>query len=322
MYGDAETFRRLVPLLGVRPELQQICRFGAQWTSGHEHEQTGWAPFHIVMRGACLLDVGDRVGIRLNAGDVAVLPHGGRHTVRSVGIADGSASLMRVQPRTHDDLIIKSNVDGEPDTKLVCGRLYFEQAQDNMVLAALPSVIILSSREGRDASRLRSLFDGIQAELEEERLGAASIAAALAGALMMIVLRSHFESEGEVRGILALLAQRQTAKAVTAMLADPAHTWTLDTLADRANTSRATLVRLFQRAVGIAPLAFLAELRLSLARSRLLATGRPLAVIAEEVGYQAETAFSRAYRRRFGIAPGAERKRTGGAEGVRSDGLG
>ena len=40
----------------------------------------------------------------------------------------------------------------------------------------------------------------------------------------------------------------------------------------------------------------------------MLATNTPLAVIAEEVGYQSDTAFSRAYHRRFGIAPGADRK--------------
>jgi AraC-like DNA-binding protein len=33
-----------------------------------------------------------------------------------------------------------------------------------------------------------------------------------------------------------------------------------------------------------------------------------MAVIAECVGYESETAFIRAYYRRFGIAPGADRK--------------
>jgi AraC family transcriptional activator of mtrCDE len=92
------------------------------------------------------------------------------------------------------------------------------------------------------------------------------------------------------------------------MLAEPGRGWTLDELAKRASTSRATLVRLFRNAVRVAPLAFLTELRLSLARHRMLATSTPLAVIAEEVGYQSETAFSRAYRRRFGVAPGADRR--------------
>ena len=125
---------------------------------------------------------------------------------------------------------------------------------------------------------------------------------------MMFVLRTHFESEPQGQGILALLGRKQTAAALGGLLADPGRNWTLDELAARANTSRATLVRAFQSAVNMPPLAFLAELRLTLAKHRILASRAPLAQIAEEVGYQSETGFSRAYQRRFGIAPGADRK--------------
>lgn len=313
MQNEAEIFRELAPLLRVRPELQQLCRFGAQWSSPHEAEARGWAPFHIVTHGACLLDAGDRTGLLLKAGDVAVLPHGGAHTIRAVPTAAGRSSGLRIERRLHDALVVKSNVDGEPDTKLICGRLCFEQAHDNLVLAALPAVVVLDGAAGRDALRLRRIIETIQAELEEDRLGAAPIAAALASSLMMFVLRAHFESEREGSGILALLARRQTARALAGMLTEPARDWKLDELAERANTSRATLVRLFQKTVNAAPLAFLAELRLTMARHRVRATTLPLAVIAEEVGYQSETAFSRAYQRRFAIAPGADRR--GGGEG-------
>jgi hypothetical protein len=43
MYDEAEVFKELAPLLRVRPQLQQICRFGAQWSSQHEPEPEGWA---------------------------------------------------------------------------------------------------------------------------------------------------------------------------------------------------------------------------------------------------------------------------------------
>ena len=80
--------------------------------------------------------------------------------------------------------------------------------------------------------------------------------------------------------------------------------WTLDELAAEAGASRATLVRLFQKTAGMAPLAFLAELRFGLARRKLSAGKAPLAAIAAEVGYQSESAFSRAFQRRYGMRPG------------------
>jgi AraC family transcriptional activator of mtrCDE len=304
MIDEAEIFGQLAPLLRVRPELNYICRFGAEWRSEHEPEPKGWAPFHIVTYGSCLIDVEDRTGLQIEAGDVVVFPHGARHTLRGLPKFQTSSSEIRIQRRLYDELVIKTNVEGESDTKIICGRLRFEQVQDNMVLAALPPFVVLRAH----SARLRRIVEGIRDELEEDRLGAAAIAASLASSLMVIILTIYFESTVERRGILALLTQRQTARAFAAMLSEPGRPWMLDELAERANTSRATLVRMFQKAVNAAPLAFLADLRLSLARHRVLTTRTPLALIAEEIGYQSESAFSRAYNRRFRVSPGSERK--------------
>jgi transcriptional regulator GlxA family with amidase domain len=44
-----------------------------------------------------------------------------------------------------------------------------------------------------------------------------------------------------------------------------------------------------------------------LARHRIRTSSTPLAVIAETVGYQSESAFTRAYRRRFDVTPSEDR---------------
>ena len=304
--GPADALAGLASLLRVRPELQQVCRFGAQWASEHGPEESGWAPFHIVTAGVYLLDAGDRHGVRLEAGDVAVLPHGGPHTTRSLPSAAGPARPVQVSRRPHDAILLKG--DGVPNSsaELVCGRLRFEEAQGNMVLAALPAVVILPG-QGRDAARAKAIVDLVRSELDDDRPGAAHLATTLASALMTLVLRAHLEGQQASQGLFALLSSRQTARVAAALIDDVSRAWTLDELAERGLTSRATLVRLFRKAVGAPPLAFLTDLRLNLARHRLRATSAPLAVIAEEVGYASETAFSRAYHRRFGRPPGAER---------------
>ena len=305
---EGEIFQQLAFLLRVRPELQQICLFGAQWASPHDPEPHGWAPFHIVTKGSCLLDVGAHVGIQLRAGDVAVLPHGGKHTTRAHPDAAGVSAELTVRTRANDHLLVKSNVSCNADTKLICGRLIFEQAHNNLVLAALPAVVILRSDDSRDAVRARELVETIKSELEEDRPAAAAIAASLANCLMVIVLRAYFEQERQAQGVLALLQGRQTARVLAAIAADLGRSWTLDELASAASASRATLVRQFRKAAGAAPLAFLSELRLNVARHRMLATHDSIAVISEHVGYQSEAAFSRAYHRRFGVPPAADRK--------------
>jgi AraC family transcriptional activator of mtrCDE len=299
---------RLAPFLRVHPELQQICRFGAQWASPHGPEEAGWAPFHIVTGGSCALDAGERHGIALQTGDVAVLPHGGPHTIRAASGSNGPPLSATIRERRPDGIVVKAT-DAHPDTTLVCGRFRFEQASGNMVLAALPPVIVLAASAGDDAAAARIMVELIRLQLDNDRLGAAAIAGGLASAIAVLVLRTHLEhAGGEEVGTLALLGKRQTARALACMLADPARHWTLDELAEHAMTSRATLVRLFRAACGRAPLAFLAHLRLSLARNRLRAGSQPIAAIAGDVGYESETAFSRAYARHFAIAPGADRK--------------
>ncbi len=302
----ADAVAGLAPLLRVRPELQQICRFGAQWASPHGPEESGWAPFHIVTAGACLLDADGQHGVRLEAGDVAVLPHGSPHTTRSLPGAAGPAWPVRVSRRPHDAILLKGDGVQDCSAELVCGRLRFEQARDNMVLAALPAVVILPG-QGRDAARAKAMVDLVRSELDDDRPGAALLATTLASAIMTLVLRAYLEEQQAGQGLFALLSGRQTARVVAALLDDVSRDWTLDELAQRARTSRATLVRLFRKAVGAPPLAFLTDLRLNLARNRLRASSAPLARIAEEVGYGSETAFNRAYHRRFGRPPGSER---------------
>ncbi|HEV2675532.1 MAG TPA: AraC family transcriptional regulator [Aliidongia sp.] len=303
----------LAPLLRVRPELESLCRFGAQWASRHDAEGDGWAPFHLVARGTCLLQLPDTAAVLLEAGDVAVLPHGGAHTVRGSTTptdAVGTANLRH----THTGAIaVKTNGDGDAETELVCGRLKFEQAHQNLIFATLPSVVVVRTHQDADAVRLRQLMAAIRDELDAARPGAAAIAADLASALLVMILRSHFDREPVQQGLLGLLGQRQTARAVAAILEAPERDWGLDELASQAGASRATLVRSFQKTAGMAPLAFLAELRLGIARRKLLAGASSLAQIAAEVGYQSESAFSRAFQRRFGLRPG-EARRAGGED--------
>jgi AraC family transcriptional regulator, activator of mtrCDE len=195
----------------------------------------------------------------------------------------------------------------EPDTELICGQLQFEAGPQSLLIAAFPDVIVLRAGQRPTLNRFRMLVVAIRDELDGARSGAMAVATDLASAMFVMMLREHFEVNPPVEGLLALLGQRATAQAVIAMLRDPSREWTLDELAARAATSRATLVRFFRRLSRIAPLAFLTELRLALARRRLATTADPICRIATDVGYRSEAALSRAFHRRFGIRPGKVR---------------
>lgn len=307
---SADALSGLAPLLRVRPELQYVCRFGAQWASAHASETDNWAPFHIVTEGSCVLHLtaADR-SILLQAGDVAVLPHGSAHVMHGLNNPHNASGPFGIDDRPGGAILAKTNTGGRPDAQLVCGRLRFDQAGQNFVLSALPDSIVIGTGKGSSAPRIRCLIQLVEKELDEARPGAAAVASDLASALLVMVVRTHFEAERGSGDILSLLGHPKVARVVIAMLEWPGKTWTLDELAEVANASRASLVRMFRQTAKTSPLAFLAEMRLELAKRKLLASGGSLAAIAAEVGFRSESAFSRAFQSRYGLRPGQARGR-------------
>ena len=302
MPGLADALTLLAPMLRVRPELQDFCRFGGDWRSVHAAEERGWAAFHIVTKGTCSVERAGQPSVQLEAGDVLLLPHGDGHVVYG---GEGRMDFRAVTVTYRDYIRIKQTDDIAIETELICGRLHLDSASENMLLKTLPHVIVL--RLGGLPS-CGQLVSTVREELEQDRAGAAAIARDLASALFVMLLRQHLEADPPADGLLALLGARETARAAAAILGDPARDWSLDELASIAVVSRATLVRAFRRISGMPPQAFLTEVRLGIARTRIGQTSDALGQIAVDVGYQSEAALSRALYRRFATRPGAMRR--------------
>jgi AraC family transcriptional activator of mtrCDE len=295
--GD-DPLSSLAPFWRVKPDLQDFCRFGGTWVS--PHEASSGAQFHIVTRGHCVFELADHGPLKLGVGDTLLLPHGDAHVVRSVS-TDGT--IRRIITEFRNAIRTKSTPGVAYDTELVCGILRGEAASEQAVIAALPNFVVLRSTRLPLAERLRTLAICISDELDSNETGCTIIATNLATALFVMMLREHLKVAPPANGLLALLTHRLTSHAVLAMLREPSRDWTLDGLAKASCASRATFVRSFRKVAGLAPLAFLTELRLGLARQRLMNTKDPVVVIAADVGYQSEGALSRAVLRRYGVRP-------------------
>ena len=72
--------------------------------------------------------------------------------------------------------------------------------------------------------------------------------------------------------------------------------------------SRATFARVFQQALGQAPMKYLSDWRMTLARDLLLSQDTTLAEVAGRVGYSSVYAFATAFRRHHGESPGRWRQ--------------
>ena len=133
--------------------------------------------------------------------------------------------------------------------------------------------------------------------------------AKLAEVLFIEVLRLYMNERSDGRtGWLAGVGDRIVGPALNALHTRSAHAWTVEELAHSAGTSRSVLAERFQHLLGSSPMQYLTQWRMLLAANLLCRSNAPLARIAEDVGYQTDTAFSRAFRREYGLPPSAWRR--------------
>jgi AraC family transcriptional activator of mtrCDE len=297
----------IAPLLRVnRVEVQEVCRFSSSWESVHEPQDPVSTQFHIITKGTCRLELPDGQNRILEAGSVVLIPHGGAHSLQSARGKGTHKTPIRVEYR--GPIPLKTNTIGAGETELICGRLEFDGGAGGLAASALPEVIVSNVQSERSLERMHALVRMIEAELKLAQSGALTVASHLSSALFVLMMRSYFEGSASSSALLRLLSTPACAKAANALINKPAKPWTLDELAQTSHVSRATLVRAFQKASGMSPLAFLAELRLTLARQRLLGSKVPVAQVAGSVGFASESAFVRAFSRRYGVSPGKVRK--------------
>ena len=265
--------------------------------------------FHLVTDGACWVEMGDGAPpVQLQAGDVVLFTRGDAHRMSSEpGLAPaGSARLSEVLSRRPRALAYGG---GGAATRLVCGYLACDAALARMLLSGLPSLLHVNVRGSPAGLWLEASVRYALAEARSPRPGGAGVLAKLAEVLVIETLRLAMQDPARpAAGWLAGVGDRVVGAALAAMHERPAQPWTLDELAHVANSSRSVLAERFQALVGEPPMHYLTRWRMLLASSLLRRGNMPLARIAEEVGYQTDTSFIRAFRREFGVPPIAWRK--------------
>lgn len=120
-------------------------------------------------------------------------------------------------------------------------------------------------------------------------------------------------------GWVTALTDRRVAKAIRAVHADLARPWTVAEMAREAGVSRSSFAAAFRSAVGESPLDYVTSWRIYRAKVLLSSSDESLAEIASRVGYDSDTALSRAFKRKVGMPPGTFRRtmsaRPAGARG-------
>jgi AraC-like DNA-binding protein len=271
--------------------------------------------YHIVTRGACWASVLDGPAVRLEAGDIFVVPHGDPYVMSSApGLrgefpADAVVSFFRQMGAGSAPSVVEEGGPGPHCVDLVCGFLGCDVRPFNPVLEALPRLIHL--RRPAAEGHLGHLVEFAVAESLQRRSGARCVLLRLSEVLFVEVVRRFLDglAEGQT-GWLAGLQDPTVGHALALLHDRAAHAWTVDQLARETGVSRSALADRFTHLVGQPPMRYLAQWRMQLA-ARLLSDGATkVSAVALDVGYESEAAFSRAFKKLVGVPPAAWRRRS------------
>ena len=190
-------------------------------------------------------------------------------------------------------------VDPERGADLVCATVELGSAEGNPIGQGLPELVVLPLASH---PALAPICDLLLGEAFSDRDGRQEALDRLFDYLLILIVRHVVESGRVASGVLAGLADPRLARALTAIHGAPKKPWTLDDLADLAGMSRTRFAKHFRTRIGQTPMEYLTVWRMTIAR-QLLARGKPVKSVAEQVGYQSAAAFSRVFSRVTGQSP-------------------
>lgn len=273
--------------------------------------------YHIVRHGGCWAGIRGEPPIRLEAGDVFVVPHGDPYMMASAPGLKAEATpesvleFFRHMAAHAGSLQVHEGGGRPPRAEILCGFLGCDVRPFNPVLEALPRTLHLRRQTGANTTtgRLAHLIDLTLAESRERQPGTRCVLLRLSELLFIEVVRRYLGSiADDQKGWLAGLHDPVVGHALALLHSRPADAWSLDRLAREIGVSRSLLAERFNLLTGQPPMRYLTRWRVQLACRMLSDDRAKVSRIAFDVGYRSEAAFSRAFKAHAGMSPAAWRR--------------
>ncbi len=303
--GLPDAMSDVLSLVRMRGEFVCANEYSAPWSLGFRKPV---AHFHIIERGSAWLTVDGEEPIRIETGDLAILPLGAGHVLGS----DPTLASVPIDVAIGDTTQRSGSVyrlgGGGDETHVICGRFSFEGVLAPKLLTVLPPMLHIRAEHGRPLEWLRLTSHFLVEETRRPKPGSAIMISRLLDLLFVQAIREWGARSPKNRGWLSGLSDPQVGKALSGIHEAPARKWTVEQLAELAGMSRAAFAARFTEVVGRPPLKYLAAWRLNLAADHLRAGGARMGEVAALTGYGSEAALNRAFKTQFGTTPAAYRK--------------
>jgi AraC-like DNA-binding protein len=295
----------LLAALAVRSSVYCLSNLGAPW--GFEVAGANVAKFHVVLDGACWLRVPRAAPIRLEHGDLAILPRGERHTVSDRPDSPVTGLDQLIDRYLDAGARLCCGGDGER-TRLLCGGFTFAGQDPGTILALLPQVVTMTSNAAPVSAWIGPVLALARQEATTPAPGAQAIFAKLADLFLTQGLRSYLiGAAGNGLHSSGPPPDPSIAHAIALIRDHVDRRWTVEALARESGLSRTAFTAKFRAATGEPPIQHLAKVRLSQAAAYLTGADLTLDAIAARIGYASDASLSKAFKRHFGVSPGSYR---------------
>jgi AraC-like DNA-binding protein len=191
-----------------------------------------------------------------------------------------------------------SHVPGS--TVFLCGAYRFAGDIGRGLVAALPPVLSLPASVDDPIHQVVTL---LSREMLHTEPGKQTVLDRLLDVLVVLGIRAGLTRSATAPAWFRAASDPRLSPALQSIHASPGKPWTVDDLAKLSNMSRATFARIFHQALGQAPMQYLTDWRMTVARDLLLAQDATLDQIAANVGYSSVYGFTTAFRRHNGEPP-------------------
>lgn len=279
--------------------------------------------YHVITKGSGRAAIAGQAPVRLETGDIIMFPHGDAHVLSSgPGVEPIRFGLDWIHATRHAPkpvpIVFSTLHDfsfGAPAPESVnhvaCGFLGCDLRPFNSLIATLPRLLHLPAAE--DGAWISQVILQAVNASHNKRPGGEAVLERISEMIFVDAVRRHVERLPEdSTGWLAGLRDRQVGRALALIHDSPARAWTIAALAGEVALSRSAFHDWFVRLVGQPPMQYLTQWRMDVAATLLRQSGAPVASIAQDVGYESEAAFTRAFKRQVGTPPARWRRMQNG----------
>lgn len=282
----------------LRPRAAMANPITAKGAWAVRYAEYGLPSFCILLAGSCRLSVDGHAPLTLQAGDFVLLPRTPGFTLSSPGEAPPPVPLDPQAAANTRGGLRYGERRGRPDMRSLGGAFAFDGGDAALLAAMLPGVVHV-----RGSVRLAQLVRMVGEEAADAQPGADFALTRLVELLLIESMRMA-ATDTAPPGLLRGLADARLARVLSQLHAQVDRPWTSEQLAKLAHLSRSAFFERFRRVMGQGPMEYLLAWRMEIAKTLLRDEQRPLAEVAERVGYGSASAFSLAFRRQVGQAPG------------------